>query len=142
MISKLVGNRSGRSVSPPPGAIRLRDYGIPDSWPHIRQLVIAAGFDGPTRSETVLAARCQDVVGHQIKRAELHRSVGVLGARFDLVGADGHLGSIEVGQIDQSLTRSKASLTWTDVGNVFATAPNSLDSNLPALMSAAAEWLM
>lgn len=117
-------------------------YGIPDSWPHIRQLVIAAGFDGPTRSETVLAARCQDLVGHQIDGAELRRSVGVLGARFDLVGADGHLGYIEVGEINQSLTRSNASLTWTDVGNVSATAPNSLDSILPTLMSAAAEWLL
>ncbi len=56
--------------------------------------------------------------------------------------ADGHLGYIEVGEINQSLTRSNASLTWTDVGNVSATAPNSLDSILPTLMSAAAEWLL
>ncbi len=117
-------------------------YGIPDSWPHIRQLVTAAGFDGPTRSETVLAARCRDLVGHHIDGAEVHRSVGALGARFDLVGPDGHLGYIEVGEIDQSLARSTAGATWTDVGNLFATAPTTLDSVMPALLSAAAEWLL
>lgn len=117
-------------------------YGVPDSWPHIRQLLVAAGFEGPDRSETVLAARCRDLVGHHIEGAEAHRSVGVLGARFDLVADDEHLGYIEVGEIDQALTRSKAAMTWTDVGNLFATEPNSLESVMPALMTTAAEWLL
>jgi hypothetical protein len=117
-------------------------YGIPDSWPHVRRLLTDAGFDGPTRTETVVAARCDALVGHHIEGAEVRRSVGVLGTRFDLVTADGHLGYIEVGEIDQALARSAAGTTWTDVGNLFATEPEALPMVMPALLSAAAEWLL
>lgn len=117
-------------------------YGVPDSWPHVRQLLVTAGFEGPDRSETVLVARCRDLLGNQVEGAEVRRSVGVLGARFDLVADRGHLGYIEVGEIDQALARSETATTWTDVGNLFATEPNSLESVMPALMSAAADWLL
>ncbi|MEM7272066.1 MAG: GNAT family N-acetyltransferase [Actinomycetota bacterium] len=117
-------------------------YGIPDSWPHIRTLVTSAGFVGPTRTEAVLAARCEDLLGHRIEGAQVRRTVGALGARLDLVHPDGPLGYIEVGEIDQSLARSSAAATWTDVGNLFATAPDQLEVVMPALLSAAAEWLM
>ncbi len=116
-------------------------YGIPDSWSHIRELLTTAGFVGPTRTETVVAARCEDLIGHRMEGAEVHRSVAVLGARFDLVVADNHLGYIEVGDIDPALARSATGTTWTDVGNLFATDPDALASVMPALLSAAAEWL-
>ncbi len=124
-------------VLPAPGC-----YGVPDSWPHVRSLLVGAGFDGPDRTETVLVARCGDLVGHHVGGAEVHRSVGVLGARFDLVGDRGHLGYIEVGEIDQALARSTTATTWTDVGNLFATESHDLESVMPALLSAAADWLL
>ena len=116
-------------------------YGIPDSWPHIRELLTTAGFEGPSRTETVVAAHCENLTGHRIEGAEVRRSVGALGARFDLVTADNHLGYIEVGEMDPALTRSATGTTWTDVGNLFVTEPESLTSVMPALLSAAAEWL-
>jgi GNAT superfamily N-acetyltransferase len=117
-------------------------YGSSDSWPHIRQLLVAGGFDGPTRRELVVAARCRDLLGHHIDGAEIRRSVGVLGTRLDLGAGDQHLGYIEVGEIDPSLVRSESATTWTDVGNLFATQPATVDSVMPALFSAAAEWLL
>lgn len=117
-------------------------YGIPDSWPHVRDLLSNAGFEGPTRTEIVVAARCEDLTGHRREGAEVRRSVGVLGTRFDLIDTDRHLGYIEVGEIDQALARSAAGATWTDVGNLFATEPEALAAVMPALISGAAEWLM
>ena len=120
-------------------------YGIPDSWPHIRELLTGAGFDGPTRRETVLAARCRDLTGHRVDGVTgvvVRRSVGVLGVRIDLDAPDGHLGYIEVGEIDPALTRSLSATTWTDVGNLFVTEPNPLERVMPALLSAAADWLL
>ncbi len=40
-------------------------YGIPHSWPHIRSLLIEAGFEGPARTELVLAGRCDRLAGHR-----------------------------------------------------------------------------
>lgn len=117
-------------------------YGVPDSWPHVRQLLVTAGFKGPDRWESALVARCRDLAGNRVEGAEARRSVGPLGARFDLVADRGHLGYIEVGEIDQALARSDTATTWTDVGNLVATEPNSFESVMPALMSVAADRLL
>ncbi len=116
--------------------------GISDSWPHVRDLLTAGGFEGPTRTEVVLAVRCQDLVGCDLEGADVRRSVGQLGVRFDLARRGEHLGYIEVGEIDPTLAKSKSGTTWSDVGNLFATSPTTLESVMPALMSAAASWLL
>ncbi|MGF1597571.1 MAG: GNAT family N-acetyltransferase [Acidimicrobiales bacterium] len=117
-------------------------YGVPDSWPHIRELLGAAGFDGPDRTEMVLAARCEDLIGHHVEGAEVRRSVGVLGARFDLVVSGESVGYIEVGELHPGLAPSASGALWTDVGNLFATDPGQLPSVMPALLAAAADWLL
>ena len=117
-------------------------YGIPDSWPHVRRLLTKAGFVGPARTELVLAAACDQLTGHNIEGAEIQRSVGVLGARFDLVADGQSLGYIEVGEINPALTRSTASAVWTDVGNLFPADAADLATVMPALLSAAARWLL
>lgn len=60
-------------------------YGVPDSWPHIRHLLVGAGFAGPLRTELVLAARCEDLTGVHLDDAVVTRSVGARGARLDLI---------------------------------------------------------
>jgi hypothetical protein len=127
----------GDGSLPAPGC-----YGIPDSWPHVRALLVDAGFKGPARSEVVLAAECRGLTGRQLEGAHVRRSVGDLAARLELIRDDASLGFIEVGDIDQALTRSTTTLSWTDVGNLSTTEPEMLAEVMPALLSAAAEWLL
>jgi hypothetical protein len=117
-------------------------YGIPESWPHVRTLLVDAGFNGPARTELVLAADCEQLIGRQLAGAQVRRSVGDLAARLELFRDDTSLGFIEVGDLDQRLTRSTSALAWTDVGNLAATEPETLGDVMPALLSAAAEWLL
>ena len=117
-------------------------YGIPDSWPHVRQLLVDGGFEGPTRTEMVLAAPCSQLTGHQLPDVEVSRSVGALGARIDLMREGTSLGYIEVGEINAALTRSTTATTWSDVGNLFPADPATLKTIMPALISAAADWLL
>jgi hypothetical protein len=117
-------------------------YGIPDSWPHVRTLVVDAGFSGPARTELVLAAECRKLIGRQLSGAKIRRSVGDLSARLELFRDETSLGFIEVGDIDQRLTRSSTALAWTDVGNLAAAEPEMLGDVMPVLLSAAAEWLL
>jgi hypothetical protein len=117
-------------------------YGIPDSWPHVRRLLVGAGFVGPTRTEHVLAAPCERLTGRQLEGTQVRRAVGDLAARLDLTKDGESLGFIEVGEIDQALTRSTSSLSWTDVGNLSVTDPEMLGVVMPALLSAAADWLL
>lgn len=117
-------------------------FGIPDSWPHIRQLLTNAGFQGPERTDVVLGARCVDLQQPALEGVEVLRTVGHLGARFDLVADGETLGYVEVGEIDQALARSSAGVVWTDVGNLFAADPTKLPTVMPALLAAAADWLL
>lgn len=117
-------------------------YGIPDTWPHIRQLLVDTGFEGPTRRELVMVARCDQLTGHAVPDATVVRSVGVLGARLDLVQDGSSLGYVEVGEIAAALTRSTTGVAWTDVGNLFPADPARRATVMPALLSAAAHWLL
>lgn len=117
-------------------------YGIPDSWPHVRALLMDAGFKGPARTELVLVAPCDRLTGAHIDGAQVTRSVGELGARLELLRDGTSLGFIEVGEISQALTRSTSTLSWTDVGNLSVAEPEMLGEVMPALLSAAADWLL
>jgi hypothetical protein len=117
-------------------------YGIPDSWPHVRGLLSDAGFKGPTRTELVLVAACERLTGRRLEGAEVTRSVGELEARLELVRDGKSLGFIEVGEISQALTRSTSRLSWTDVSNLTIAEPERTGEVMPALLSAAAEWLL
>jgi hypothetical protein len=51
----------------------LACYGAPDALPHIRSLPSDAGFGEPTRTEFVLAADCQSLIGrHQPELSHAH----------------------------------------------------------------------
>ncbi|MEM7340540.1 MAG: N-acetyltransferase [Actinomycetota bacterium] len=125
------------SALPAPGCL-----GVPDTWPHVRQILLDAGFSGPDRTEHVLAAECADLVGHCPASYDVLRSVGALGVRIDLAASGEPLGYIEVGEMNPALSRSISAATWTDVGNLFPSEGTILTEVMPALVSAAAEWLL
>ncbi len=117
-------------------------FGIPDSMPHLRALVTEAGFGDPTRSEVVLAARCDDLVGARLDGAHIVRSVGTLGTRFTLSVGAGALGYIEVCQPSADLARSALTVAWADIGNLILADGAEVSAVMPALLSEAARWLL
>jgi hypothetical protein len=117
-------------------------YGIPNTLPHLHDLLSAAGFGRPTRTELVLAARCEDLIGHSLEGAEVSRTLGLLGPRFTLSENGREVGFIEVCDQPAEMARSSVAVRWADVGNRMLLEGTDPGSALPALFAAGAEWLL
>jgi hypothetical protein len=120
----------------------LACYGVPDTLPHIRKLLVDAGFGEPTRTEMVLAARCDALAGHALEGSSIERTLGLLGARFTLRLEDADLGFIEVSDQSSAMARSSVATRWADVGNLSLADDGYLDIAMAPLLSAAADWLL
>ncbi len=117
-------------------------YGIPDTLPHIRNLLADAGFGDPKRTEVVLVARCDELTGHDLDGISTVRTLGLLGARFTL-RRDGHeLGFIEVCDQTSTMARSSVAVRWADIGNLLIRDESDLSATMSMLLSTAAEWLL
>ena len=126
-----VATRYADGTVPCPGC-----YGVPSTWPHIRALYEDAGFVGPDHTEQIFAARCEDLLGHELPGTRVERTIGMFGARFELYDADERIGYFDLGELF-------ADGTWCDVGGVYV--DDDLDNALAirsALYSTAAEWLL
>jgi hypothetical protein len=117
-------------------------YGVPDALPHIRRLLLDAGFGQPTRAELVLAARCEALNGHQLDGASLTRTLGLLGPRFTISVDRVELGFIEVCEPTAEIARSSVAAHWADIGNLILHENTDPAKAIPALLSAAADWLL
>ena len=117
-------------------------YGVPNTTPHIRRLLLTAGFGAPTRAELVLAARCETLTRNQPDGTSMTRTLGLLGARFTLSADDQALGFVEVCEAPAEMVRSSVAARWADIGNLIL--PERVDpaDAMPALLSAAAGWLL
>lgn len=116
-------------------------YGVPDTWPHIRHLYTAARFR-PSRTETVVVARCRDLLRPLGAERSVRRSVGVLGTRLDLLGGERPLGFVEVDAADLDMARSTSATSWADVGNLAVATGLPRAEVIPELLSVAARWLL
>ena len=94
-------------------------YGVPNTLPHIRRLLIEAGFGPPTRAELVLTASCEALTGNHLDGALVTRTLGLLGARFTLSADDAELGFIEVCEAPAEMARSSVAARWADIGNLI-----------------------
>ncbi|HUF99916.1 MAG TPA: hypothetical protein VMM60_17455 [Ilumatobacter sp.] len=117
-------------------------YGIPDSWPHIRGLLVEAGFDGPARVEDVFAARCEDLLGHALDGAVVRRSVGSIGVRIELRNRGTEMGYIEIDQTPLDTSRNAPATSWAAIGNLHIADKTNHAETMPALLALAAEWLL
>ncbi|MGK5557037.1 hypothetical protein ACSNOI_36050 [Actinomadura kijaniata] len=113
-------------------------YGVPEQWPHVRDLYERAGFRPGGRREVVLLAevdrlRTEDGDGG----LTVHRTVGVNGTRLTARRDGREAGFVEV---DTGLAGGGrlAPLTgWADVGNLEADD----DATAAWLVGRAARWL-
>lgn len=118
-------------------------YGVPDTLPQIRRLLAGGGFGQPSRAELVLAAPCEALTGDAREDASVTRALGVLGARFTLSAVDGaELGFIEVCQAPAEMARSSVAASWAEIGNLVLSDGVDPADAMPALLSAAADWLL
>ncbi|HEX6933499.1 MAG TPA: GNAT family N-acetyltransferase [Streptosporangiaceae bacterium] len=96
-------------------------YGVPEQWPHIRDLYARAGFEHTGHTEIVYLARVQDLppaAKAPVEGMRVARSVGINGCRLSGMVADRVVGYIEVETLDvgERLGRHGG---WADVGNLL-----------------------
>lgn len=117
-------------------------YGVPDTLPHIRDLLTSAGFEDPTRTEVVLVARCDELTGHVRDGVSCARTLGLLGARLTLRLNDHELGFIEVCDHSSAMARSAVATRWADIGNLVIHDEGDGSATMSMLPSTAADWLL
>lgn len=111
-------------------------YGIPENWPHVRQLLDGVGFTGGERVEVVLLAQVDDLPAVQDETLELRRTVGINGTRFSAYRGSDRAGYVEVA-IDLDPGGAPGRLSdWADIGNL------ELPADDPAEGEHVARWLL
>lgn len=119
-------------------------YGVPEQWPHIREVYHRAGFRADEgRSETIFLARVSEllVAGEPpIARMIPRRTLGINGTRISAVLEEKVIGYIEVGNLDES-PRTLRTQGWADVGNLEVSASHSRTAVGTWLLAQAADWL-
>jgi GNAT superfamily N-acetyltransferase len=131
-------------------------YGVPEQWPHIRDLYHRAGFrEDDCRFETIFLARVSDLgkLGTPAQAGDLsgagnplvtdlvgRRTLGINGTRISAVQGNDVVGYIEVESRDES-PRTLRTRGWADVGN-FEVAPGHSRTTVGTwLLAQAADWL-
>jgi hypothetical protein len=120
----------------------LACYGIPDTSPHLRALLLGAGFAEPTRVELVLVAKCQTLVSVIPAGVDVTRTLGLAGTRLTLSRKGSELGFVEVCDEPIEMARSSAAARWADVSNLVAHDSDDRATVRTVLLSIAADWLL
>ena len=122
-------------------------YGVPDCWPHVRELYEHAGFD-PTggQREIILVGHLDQVQAPgepPVEGLSLRREVGeAMGVAFNAVLDDQIVGSYEV---DDDLTRAGSNLAfsgWADECNHWVREDMRRRGIGAWLLMSAASWLL
>lgn len=116
-------------------------FGIPDALPHLRSLLVGAGFGEPMRTELVLVATCEALTGLAADDLETSRTLGQLGTRLTVWRAGVEQGFIELCDQSAELARSSTARRWADIGNLSVSDAADSAAVVPALLSAAARWM-
>jgi hypothetical protein len=119
--------------------------GIPEQWPHIRELLGRHGFVPGGRTETVLIADVADLPrptdGPEPEDLVVHRSLGINGTRLTAVRSGEPIGYIELDTTLADGNRAAGSGGWADIGNLEAHRADPDDAVLHHLLVHAAQWL-
>jgi len=118
-------------------------YGVPEQWPHVRELYTRSGFTHTGHTEVVYLARVADlpsVAEPPIAGLRAARSVGINGCRFSAALGDQVIGYIELETLGagERLARHGG---WADVGNLRVQASYQRRGVGTWLLAQAADWL-
>jgi ribosomal protein S18 acetylase RimI-like enzyme len=119
-------------------------YGVPEPWPHIRELYGRAGFVHDGHTEVVLLASVEELPrpsGPPIPGLEVVRAVGVNGTRLSAVLGGEVVGYIEVETNLVEGGRLGHLAGWADVGNLHVQEAHRRRGVATWLVGQAADWL-
>lgn len=115
-------------------------YGLPEQWPHVRELVEQLGFVRGPRHEVVLLGEVAELRGTEDRtRYELTRTLGVSGTRFTARRGAEVVGYVEVDTTIAGIGR--VSGHWADIGNLEVAQPHRRRGVGRWLIAEAAQWL-
>ena len=118
-------------------------YGVPEQWPHVRDLYQRAGFVPSGNTEVVFLAQVDDLPRPgqaPLTGLSARRSVGMNGTRLAAVLDGQVIGYIEV-EIFEDGERQARHGGWADVGNLSVAADYRRRGVATWLLGQAADWL-
>lgn len=118
-------------------------YGIPEQWPHIERLLLAAGFRAGSRTERVFLADLPRLHRPVELLADLvvERSLGTNGTRLTARQGDTRVGYVEVERRDADLGLGASGPGWADIGNLWVEPAYRRRGVGTWLLGRAADWL-
>ena len=118
-------------------------YGVPEQWPHVRELYQRAGFVPAGDTEVVYLAQVDDLPRPgppPLAGLSARRSVGMNGTRLSAVLDGQVIGYIEV-EIFEDGERQPRRGGWADVGNLHVAGDYRRRGVATWLLGQAADWL-
>jgi GNAT superfamily N-acetyltransferase len=118
-------------------------YGVPEQWPHIREIYERAGFKTDGRTEIVFVAAVGNVPRWRpsLPGLNIRRTLGVNGTRIWALSGDTVLGFIEVDTNLGEANRTAGIANWADVGNLQVVEEHRRQGIGSWLVAEAAGWL-
>jgi ribosomal protein S18 acetylase RimI-like enzyme len=119
-------------------------YGVPEQWPHVRQVFERVGFVHDGHTEVVLLARVDELprpTRPPVDGLQVRRALGVNGTRLSACRGDEVVGYVEV---ETNLTdggRLAQLVGWADVGNLHVVEHWRRRGVATWLLGQAADWL-
>jgi GNAT superfamily N-acetyltransferase len=116
-------------------------YGVPEQWPHIRELYARAGFPLQGRTEIVYLASVADLGSADTDGGLVaRRTLGINGTRFSALLGE-VVGFIEVDTNLEEGARLSRLRGWADVGNLEVAEAHRRQGIGSWLLQQAAGWL-
>jgi GNAT superfamily N-acetyltransferase len=118
-------------------------YGVPEQWPHIREIYERAGFKPDGRTEIVFVAAVGNVPRWRpaLPGLNIRRTLGVNGTRIWALSGDTVAGFIEVDTNLGEANRAAGIATWADIGNLEVGEAYRRQGIGSWLVAEAAGWL-
>jgi GNAT superfamily N-acetyltransferase len=118
-------------------------YGVPEQWPHLRELYHRSGFVHDGHTEVVYLARVDQLPRQEappLAGLRVARSVGINGTRFAAILHQSAVGYIEV-EIAAETERHPRQGGWADIGNLHVLPDYQRRGIATWLLGQAADWL-
>jgi GNAT superfamily N-acetyltransferase len=118
-------------------------YGVPEQWPHIREIYERAGFKHDGRTEIVFVVAVGNVPRWRpsLTGLNIRRTLGVNGTRIWALAGDTVLGFIEVDTNLGEANRAAGIASWADIGNLQVAEAHRRQGIGSWLIAEAAGWL-
>jgi GNAT superfamily N-acetyltransferase len=117
-------------------------YGVPATWPHVRELYMRSGFVHDGHIELIFVAevdRLPVTTAPPVDGLTVERSVGAQGTRFAALLDGERIGYVEV-ELRTSDVRARQ-FGWADIGNLWVAEPHRRRGIATWLLGVAADWL-